>query len=529
MAKKYDVVVCGAGNSGISAAIQLALNGKKTLLIEQHNLPGGSASSFRRGRFEIEPSLHELCDVGPVNDPGDVRKLFDSYGINIEWNECPDCFRAISKWSDNGSVMDVSMPHGIENFINKMEEYVPKSKPKMKELFELFDEVLAGIGYISASNGNPDSNVLKEKYPNLLRTGAHSTQKVFDALKLPQRCQDILQTYWGYLGTDMKHLSFIHYAAMVHKYVSRGAYIPTYTSHEISNAFIERFRELGGEVWFNCRLEKILFNGDKVCGVQTSQGIIDCNYCLPNVNSNIVYGKMVPKELVPSRLVKLSNARKNTFGGRMMTAYFCLDKTPEELGIKDYSIFFSNSCDSLKEYEGMLKGGDDNGFVIFLCYNIANPKASPEGTCICSFTSFASPNDWNDLSQEDYFKYKNTWAKKWLNRLKNEAGIDLFDHIEEMAVASPWTFARYLGNPEGSVYGHETRDWDGMMARLQSLGQDYPIKGLRPIGADGPRGDGYSAAYITGQLMANLATKDLNQWEEESKQIDADSTKGGDA
>ena len=125
----------------------------------------------------------------------------------------------------------------------------------------------------------------------------------------------------------MEHLSFIHYAAMVHKYVSRGAYIPTYTSHEISSAFIERFRELGGEIWYNCRLEKILFDGDKVCGVQTSLGQVDCDFCLPNVNSNIVYGKMVPKELVPERMKKLSTARKATFGGRMMTAYFCLDKS----------------------------------------------------------------------------------------------------------------------------------------------------------------------------------------------------------
>lgn len=113
--------------------------------------------------------------------------------------------------------------------------------------------------------------------------------------------------------------------------------------------------------------------------------------------------------------------------------------------------------------------------------------------------------------------------------LKRDAGIDLRGHIEEMSVASPWTFARYLGNPEGSVYGHETRDEDSMMARLQSLKQDYPLKGLRPIGADGPRGDGYSAAYITGQLMANLATKDMKEWEEAAKAPAAESSKGGDA
>lgn len=96
MAKKYDVVVCGAGNSGLAASVQLALAGKKVLLIDQHNLPGGSASSFRRGRFEIEPSLHELCDVGSEKEPGEVRQLFKEFGLNIEWNECPDCFRIVS-------------------------------------------------------------------------------------------------------------------------------------------------------------------------------------------------------------------------------------------------------------------------------------------------------------------------------------------------------------------------------------------------------------------------------------------------
>lgn len=35
----YDAVVVGAGNAGLSAVLQLAASGKKTLLIEQHNLP----------------------------------------------------------------------------------------------------------------------------------------------------------------------------------------------------------------------------------------------------------------------------------------------------------------------------------------------------------------------------------------------------------------------------------------------------------------------------------------------------------
>ena len=142
-------------------------------------------------------------------------------------------------------------------------------------------------------------------YPRRFSTGAYPTKKVFDALKLPQRAQDILATYWSYLGVDMEHLAFIHYAAMVHKYVSRSAYIPTYTSHEISNAMVERFRELGGDVWFNCRAEKFLFDGDRCCGVQTNLGTIECDSVLANINADILYGKMIPKELIPERQKKL--------------------------------------------------------------------------------------------------------------------------------------------------------------------------------------------------------------------------------
>ena len=54
-------------------------------LLEKHNIPGGCATSFKRGRFEFEPSLHELCSVGNPEHPDKVYTLFEELGAKPEW------------------------------------------------------------------------------------------------------------------------------------------------------------------------------------------------------------------------------------------------------------------------------------------------------------------------------------------------------------------------------------------------------------------------------------------------------------
>ena len=85
MDKQFDVIVVGAGNAGLAAAANTAKAGLKTLLLEKHNIPGGCATSFRRGRFEFEPSLHELCSVGTAEKPDKVYNVFEDLGAKPNW------------------------------------------------------------------------------------------------------------------------------------------------------------------------------------------------------------------------------------------------------------------------------------------------------------------------------------------------------------------------------------------------------------------------------------------------------------
>ena len=506
---KFDAVVIGAGNGGLAAACRLAKAGKKTLLIEQHNLPGGVASSFRRGRFEFETALHELCEFGSAENPGGCRQtIVDEFGLDINWYMVPDNFRVITTARD-GSPIDATLPCGRENFINKMEEYVPGCRESVEKFFDLGTETLAAGKYMTASGGHPDSKLMQEKYPNFLRTAAYPVNRVLKALKMPDKAQDIINTYWGYLGVDADHLSFMQYVNMVCLYVNHGAWIPEKTSNQLTTGLLERFRAMGGTAWFNCRAEEILFDEEEhVNGLRTTAGTVDTRYIICNANPSMVYANMVPQSIVPDRERKLAAARR--YSARMFVVYMGLNKSAEELGLKDYSYFLPQSADSVKEYES-LKRIETNKYNIALCYNVVNPKASPEGTCIVSLTTTYMEDCWSQIDPKDYVKTKNKVASDMIDWFEEKTGIIIRPYIEEFEVATPWTFCRYASVPQGAAYGYELRDWDNMMPRMMMMREEYPLKGLRFCGAASIRGDGFNSAIFSGDMMGKLTLAQMKE------------------
>ena len=506
---KFDAVVIGAGNGGLAAACRLAKAGKKTLLIEQHNLPGGVASSFRRGRFEFETALHELCEFGSAENPGGCRQtIVDEFGLDINWYMVPDNFRVITTARD-GSPIDATLPCGRENFITKMEEYVPGCRESVEKFFDLGTETLAAGKYMTASGGHPDSKLMQEKYPNFLRTAAYPVNRVLKALKMPDKAQDIMNTYWGYLGVDADHLSFMQYVNMVCLYVNHGAWIPEKTSNQLTTGLLERFRAMGGTAWFNCRAEEILFDEEEhVNGLRTTSGTVDTRYIICNATPTMAYANLVPQSIVPDRERKLAAARR--YSARMFVVYMGLNRSAEELGLKDYSYFLPQSADSVKEYES-LKRIETNKYNIALCYNVVNPKASPEGTCIVSLTTTYMEDCWSEIDPKDYVKTKNKVASDMIDWFEEKTGIIIRPYIEEFEVATPWTFCRYASVPQGAAYGYELRDWDNMMPRMMMMREEYPIKGLRFCGAASIRGDGFNSAIFSGDMMGKLTLAQMKE------------------
>lgn len=506
--ENYDVIVIGAGNGGLAAAARVLGSGKTCLVCEKHNIPGGFATSFVRGRFEFEASLHEFNGIGTPEDPGSTRLLFQDLGVadKIEWIQLKDAYHLISRREG----YDFVMPFGEDEFARANRRLHPEGESHIRDFFALCREIKDAMAYIGETKGRPDPKVMMEKYPNYLACGSYSVNEAFEALGYPKEIVDNLNTYWCYLGADGDNLSFLHYANMIYSYFSKGAAIPKYRSHELSLAFEQRIHELDGDIWFNSEVVNILTDGDgHVSGIRLKDGReVKTRHVIADCSPHLVYGKLMDPGAVPERARRLTNFRK--LAGRGFTVFIGLNRSADDLGIKDHNYFVYDTSDSTDQYESMKRIGNTAAQAT-VCLNNADPECSPAGTSILYMTTLFTDDVWSSVQETDYFKIKNQVARSMIERFEGAVGVDIINHIEELAVATPQTYARYCGHPQGTVYGYESQYYDGLMSRIQMVEEDHFVPGLRIGGGYGERLLGYPSSYKSGANEASRTLRDIEK------------------
>jgi len=59
----YDVIIIGSGMAGLTCGVNLADRGLSVLVLEQHFIPGGATTIFKRGDFLFEGGGHRITQV----------------------------------------------------------------------------------------------------------------------------------------------------------------------------------------------------------------------------------------------------------------------------------------------------------------------------------------------------------------------------------------------------------------------------------------------------------------------------------
>lgn len=503
MLNTYQAVVIGAGNGGLTAATALQRSGVNTLLIERHNIPGGCATSFVRGLFEFEVALHQLSGMGTEEKPFIMRKIFTELGVmdKVEFVQEGELYRMAIEGE-----FDITLPADWAGIEETLIQNFPTEQNNIREFMAMCEKLtLESFFKFPNAIRQKSEEELKKHCPTYLQYGMRDSKSVLDEFFQDRNLKALIAAYWCYLGMPPKELIFGDLASMLYVYAVYKPWHIKGGSQALSNALLESFLEAGGEVKFNCAVDKIITgqSGErpKVVGVKTALNeLINCDYVVSNASSVTTFTELLD---TPAMIPSVSKDFKSReLGTSAFCLYLGLDCPPSKLGITNASTFLATTSDEdLMQATMHTMNPPVSGMLT--CYNVDDPSFAPEGKSQVSLLCLQYGHVWEQVKPEDYAKTKYAFAEH-LFEMAEKLYPGIKQHIEEVEVATPLTMMRYLNTPGGSIYGFKQDIEDHTFFR-----DEYnQVEGLHIAGAWQGMG-GFQPTYMAGVTSAKKIVKDL--------------------
>ncbi len=504
MTEKYDAVVIGAGLGGLSAATMLAHEGLGVLLLERHNVPGGYATSFVRGRFEFEVALHELSGIGPPEHRGNVYRSLEYLGMadKVEFLHVPNLYRSVfpDPSTPSGQSLDITLPVGQEAFEARLAETFPHEGQGIHRFMERVFRFGREYARFLQQRRQVHPLSIPFRFPHFIRYLPTTWGQVLNRDVQDPRARAVLSQYWGYVGLPPSRISFVYMASTLAAYVRRGAAFPKGRSQALSNAFLARFEELGGEACMNNGVQRITTVDGRVTGVITEQGDeIKADWIISNADPITTCRDMIGMDNVPASF--FTQLQSSEVAASTVNVYLGVASPPEDLGLTEHEIFINADYDFDRHYEGMKVVAPPEAIAL-TCYNAVYPEISPPGTCIVVLTALAYGEPWCQVPPGKYVETKSRIADAMIEMAETVAP-GLREHSEVVEVSTPLTNMRYAGTMGGSIYGFSQPPRDNMVWRM---GYGGPLEGLYFVGAWTQPGGGFEPAMMSG-LRAGRAIR----------------------
>lgn len=439
--KRDRVVVIGGGIAGLSAGIYALRAGFDCAIYEKNAIPGGECIGWNRKGFHIDNCIHWLTGTKKGTGLYDVWKTVGALSDDTEYAPIDSFYSSVC----NGQI--VTLWNDLERTERELLAVAPEDEEEIRKFIRYVEyskqciypaekpmEMWGIRDYISMGKEMADfPKVMKE----LGKSSIEDYSKRFRSPILRKLLCDYLPKEYGAISL------FVSYASIA----DGNGKVPMGASLQLSLRMEKKFKELGGEIFYQTGVEEIMIERKRAVGVKLSDGrLMEADYIIPAIDFYPLFHKLLPAKYMPKSL---------------RGAY----ETPEDYPVTSgfqvaYAVDVDFSCREtvFVDIEPLKVGKHTFDRMYIKAYGY-DPLCVKDGRQVIQTCITQSDEDykyWKGLSGEEYRETKDRLVQEITRRIA-EKYPELEGKLEVLDAWTPLTYERYCGAYHGGYMSFITK------------------------------------------------------------------------
>jgi len=495
-----EIIVIGSGIGGLGCAAALARQGRRVLVLEQHNVAGGLTHTFSRGEYTWDVGVHYLGKMGPQQEAGrllawltDGRLRMAPVGPIYDTVRFPDGFEfAFSRPAD-------ALRHDLL-------EAFPDSAADVARFLAAFEQARRAteLPFLLHSVPKPLVPLIASlRGAALRRWWSRTTHEVLSGLVRDPKLRAVLSAQWPDYGGRPSQSSFGMHAVIMDHYLD-GAYYPVGGARAFADALVPVIEAAGGEVRLNAPVARILIQNDRAAGVELEDGTrLAARRVVSGIGVHNTLRRLLPEPVRDSPWGRELLALRPSLCH--LALYLGFEGDIRAAGASRSNVWIYDSWDvETAVFEDPFTQADAP--TLFVSFpSLKDPRhaaASNRHTGeVIAFTTWDLFAPWEQSRYggrpEDYAAFKASLERNLLAQFSRHFPA-LAPMIRAHELSTPLSTAHFTRAPQGAVYGLETTPRRFLS---RALHVKTPVQGLYLCGQD-PVSPGVTGALSGGVLAA---------------------------
>ena len=453
----YDVLIIGAGMSGLAAGIRLAYYSKRVCIVEKHYRVGGLNSFYNVGGYKFDVGLHAMTNYVPKGVRlAPLPKLLRQLKLKAEdFALCPQRMSVI-KFPNRTLRFNNDFSFFVQEVADSFPRQADNFRKLLKTIFE-YDEL------------------------NLYAKPISAREVVSSIVSDPLLSDMIFCPVMFYGNAQENDMEFAQFVIMFKSIFCEGFARPQAGVRQILDVLVKKYKACGGELKMRCAVTSLKCANGKVESTLLENG------------ETLTADRILSSAGYVETMRLLSDYDSASFKhdvGKIscMESIMVLDKEIAKMGY-DTTVTFFNNSDKFN-YRKPDELVDVSSGVICCPNNFQFENPLPKG--MIRITNLANFDLWNRLGEEEYKAQKAAWLETTLKEVVKFVP-DFRDSIIFTDIFTPKTIHRFTGHINGAVYGTPNKIKTGRthLDNLFICGTDQRFPGI--VGA-----------MLSGISMANL-------------------------